>query len=444
MTETIARFVTETRFEDLPPKTVKKAKMAFLDWLGVTLGGSLDPSSLLLKDTLSEFTGQPQATIVGHGDRTDIFSAALLNGYFSHVLDFDDIHLGLIGHPSVPVFPAILAASEFKGASGKAFICAFVVGVDVECRLGEAVNPEHYERGWHSTATLGNFGAASGAAKIMGLDAPSVTHALGMAGTQAAGVRQVFGTMCKPFHAGKAAANGLLSAVLAGRGFTSSGDIIGGEKGFTSVLSDRYDPGAITDMLGREWKTDQIIFKRHASCYRTHAAIECALSLRNTLDSKLDRIRSILCKVSPLAWDMADVLTPENAMEAKFSQPFSAAVALTTGKATKAEFTDEYVRNRDIIALIEKTTIDVTDRLTSTEAIVEIVLDDGNVLSEQIDTEKLDIPEATVTSGLETKFLGLLPPGLTHQKAEGLIKAIMGLENASDIRDVAQLFPRVP
>ena len=415
--------------------------MALLDWLGVAIAGSLDPSSLLLKNALSEFFGQKQATIVGFGEQADIFSAALLNGYFSHVLDYDDIHLGMIGHPSVPVIPAILAASEFKRVGGIAFISAFVVGVEIECRIGEAVNPEHYDRGWHSTATLGHFGAAGGAAKIMGLETSPIVNTLGIAGTQAAGVRQVFGTMCKPFHAGKAASNGLLAAVLAGQGFTGSGDIIGGEKGFTSVLSDKYNPGAIIDSLGRDWNADQIIFKQHASCYRTHAVIECAISLRNRLKSKPNGIRSIHCKIPPLAWDMAGILSPSNPLEAKFSQPFCVAVALVTGKATKIEFTDEYLRDQEITALIQKTTVAISHRLESTAAALEIVLDDGTALSEQLDTEKLDIPEEKISSDLKEKFLSLMPPAATQKQTEYLVNAVMNLDDISDIRDVVRLIP---
>jgi 2-methylcitrate dehydratase PrpD len=415
-----------------------------LDWLGVTLAGSTDPSSLLLKDTVSEFAGKKQATVVGHHDRTDVFSAALLNGYFSHVLDYDDIHLEMIGHPSVPVFPAILAASELRGADGKSFICAYAVGVEAECRIGEAVNPEHYDRGWHSTATLGHFGAAAGAAKILGLDKPSITNALGVAGTQASGLRQVFGTMCKPFHGGKAAADGLFAAVLAERGFTSSGDMIGGEKGFAAVLSDTYNPDGIFGIPGGRWHVDDIIFKRHASCYRTHAVIECALALRNRLDAGPDniaKIELIRCTVHPLAWDMAGILKPENILEAKFCQPFCTAIALVTGKATKAEFVDDYILNEDIVRLIDKTTVEISNRLTTTEANVEIVLENGAILSEQIDTETIEIPEADIASDLEAKFFSLLPPNITRQKAEHLFDTIMNLEEVSDIRKVVRLLP---
>lgn len=440
-TEILARFVQETRFENLPAKTIAKAKMAFLDWLGVTIAGAADPSSILLKNTVSDFTGKKQATIVGHEDRADIFSAALLNGYFSHVLDYDDIHLGMIGHPSVPVFPAILAASEFRGADGKAFICAYAIGVETECRVGEAVNPEHYDRGWHSTATLGHFGAAAGAAKIFGLDKPSITNALGISGTQASGLRQVFGTMCKPFHGGKAAANGLFATVLAERGFTSSGAMIGGQKGFTSVLSGTYNPDAISGLPGGRWHVDDIIFKRHASCYRTHAAIECALALRKRMDAEPDEISSIRCTVHPLAWDMAGILKPENALEAKFCQPFCIAIALVAGKATKTEFVDESVLSPDIIGLIEKTTVEISDRLTTTEANVEVVFDNGAILSEQIDTETIDIPEADIASGLEEKFFSLMPKDATRRKTERLIETIMNLEDVSDIRQVVGSLP---
>lgn len=444
MTEMIARFVRETRFEDLPSQTIANAKTAFLDWLGVTVGGSLHPASLLLRNTLFEFRGPAQATIVGHGEQTDVLTAALLNGYFSHVLDYDDVHLGLIGHPSAPVFPAVLALSEWKDVGGKDFICAFVLGVEVECRLGEAVNPNHYNRGWHSTSTLGHFGAAVGASKILGLDTTSVVHALGTAGTQAAGLRQVFGTMCKALHPGKAATNGLLAAILAEKGFTSSEAIIDGQKGFTSVLSDEYDPNALVHNLGQDWKVDQIIFKRHASCYRTHAVIECTLALRKRLGDGIDRIRSIHCKVPPLAWDVAGILMPENALEAKFSQPFCMAVALLTGQAVEAQFTRENVQNHLVKKLIEQTTVEVLPHLRSTEAAVEVILQDGTTVHEQVDTENMYPPEEGIPSELISKFRGLMPDSAAGEEVDTLIESIVALEGARDMGRVAGLIPCNP
>jgi 2-methylcitrate dehydratase PrpD len=195
LTFAVADFLGGIRYQDLPARTVEQAKLALLDWLGVTLAGSQEASSVLFRETLAEFAGPAQADILGQGVKVDIFSAALANGFASHVLDYDDIHLGMIGHPSVPVFPALIALGQWKKVSGRDLIRAFVAGVELESRVGAAVNPEHYDRGWHSTATLGYLGAAAGAAALLQLNTGAMVHALGTAATQASGLRQVFGTM---------------------------------------------------------------------------------------------------------------------------------------------------------------------------------------------------------------------------------------------------------
>ena len=440
-TETLAHFIRETRFEDLPSKTVTKAKMAFLDWLGVALGGALDPSSLLLFDTMAEFSGPDQASVVGHNSLTDIFSAAMLNGYFSHVLDYDDMHLGMIGHPSAPVLPALFALGQWRHLSGRDLLCSFTVGVEVECRIAEAVNPEHYDRGWHSTATLGHFGAVSGAGKLLKLESNALLNALGIAGTQAAGLRQVFGTMSKPFHPGKAAANGLFAAILADRGFTGSQDILEGPRGFCSVMSDKYDAHALTEGLGQTWQTDYIIFKRHASCYRTHAVIECGLALREKVRPYQKHITAINCQVPPLAWDMAGILSPKNPMEGKFSQPFCAAIALVEGQAAERVFTLEKIEDPLITELVEKTSVQVVPSLTTTEAVVEFILDDGRSFREQIDTETLVLSPDKIESDLIKKFESLVSGFERKQDVEALIETVLALDKMEDLNALVQLLP---
>ena len=179
ITRKIAEFICQTEFEHLPPESLAKAKLAFLDWLGVSLAGSRDPASLIIHKTLMDFGGEPQAILIGHNQRTDILSAALLNGCFGHALDFDDSHIEMIGHPSAPIFPAVLALAEWKKISAPDFITAYILGVELACRLARAINPEHYLHGWHATATCGVFGSAAASAKLLKLDSSAMVNTLG-------------------------------------------------------------------------------------------------------------------------------------------------------------------------------------------------------------------------------------------------------------------------
>lgn len=438
ITQKLAQFVTQTKLENLPKQTVHKAKLAFLDWFGVTVAGSKENSALTFEKALAEFSGPPQATIIGQDRRSDIFSAALLNGYFSHVMDYDDIHLEMIGHPSVPVFPALLSLAEWQGFSGKDFICAFVMGVEVACRVGRAVNPEHYDRGWHSTATLGHLGAAAGSAKLFKLKCDDLVNALGIAGTQAGGLRQVFGTMSKPFHPGRAASNGLLAAVLAKRGVNSSQDIIGGVNGFCAVLSDKYDADVITKNLGEEWAVDQIIFKKHASCYRTHAVIECILKLREAVLHETENIKAIHCMIPPLALEMAGIMSPRTPMEGKFSQPFCAAVALLEGEATDRSFSMNNIRHPIITELVGKTLVQVLPTLTSTEAEVNVILQDGTSYRERINTETMTLTLDQIQTRVIHKFCSLIDKYTKNSDVDGLVDNFLNLGKYENLREFTQ------
>jgi len=349
--------------------------------------------------------------------------------------------MGWIGHPSITVFPAITALSEWRKIRGRDFLTAFVVGVEVESRIGAAVMPTHYDRGWHSTATIGHFGAAAAAASVLGLDTKAIVNALGTAGTQAAGLRQMFGTMCKPLHAGKVAVGGLMAAVLAGREFTSSSDIIGGSGGFASVFSDDYEPAKLIDKLGETWEVDSIVFKRHASCYSTHALIECALTLSERVRPVLSQVNSIRCKVAPLAKNIANIGQPQTGLEGKFSQPFCAAVALTKGKVTEEHFGDEMVSDPVIRELVGKTSVVASSALPYGKAVIEVVLNDGRSLDGQIDAIELGLPPKLLQSSLSEKFIGLATRGAPDERIDALIDRVMKMDLTEDVGRVIELLP---
>src|SRR5262245_7697231 len=253
-TARVADFVAKSRWEDCPEAAVTAARRAILDCLGVMLAGSAEPSARIVQSIAAAEGGAPLCTVIGTGRRSGAVWASLCNGTAAHALDFDDTNFVLLGHPSAPVLAASLAAAELALADGQALLHAFLLGFEVETTLAAVINPAHYERGWHATATLGTLGAAAAAARLLGLDTAQIAAALAVAASQSSGLKENFGTMTKPFHAGHAARSGVLSALLAREGWTASPTALEGPQGFFHVLgAGSRDMNAI-ETLGAPWK----------------------------------------------------------------------------------------------------------------------------------------------------------------------------------------------
>src|SRR3954462_339132 len=225
LTRTLAAQASAVTYDALPEPVRAWARQCVLDYYGVALAGADDPLAKILLDELAEAGGAAQAGLIGHAARLPALSAALVNGAIGHALDYDDVNLAMPGHPSVAILPGLLALAEQRRSSGRDVIAAFVAGYETACRIGSAMAPGHYDLGFHATGTVGCLGAAAACARPLGLDAEATAQALGIAGTQAAGLKSQFGTMCKPFHAGKASHNGLLAARLTARGLSSRPDM---------------------------------------------------------------------------------------------------------------------------------------------------------------------------------------------------------------------------
>ena len=283
-TSTIAEFVAKSRWEDCPAEAVDAARRAILDCLGVMLAGSVEPAARIVTEIARSEGGAPLATVVGTSLRTGTVWAALANGTAAHALDFDDTNFAMMGHPSAPVLSAALAAGELALCDGRSLVHAFLLGFEVETTLAEVINPPHYEKGFHATGTLGTMGAAAAAARLLGLDAAQTRTALAIAASQASGLKENFGTMTKPFHAGHAARSGVLSALLARDGFTASEQALEGPQGYFAVLgAGKRDEGAL-ETLGAPWKILKtgVAVKPYPSCACTHSIIDSALELRRT------------------------------------------------------------------------------------------------------------------------------------------------------------------
>jgi len=261
LTRKLAQFVCDTQFKDIPDSAASKARECFLDWQGVALAGTIDPAAAIMMRYVREAGGHPEASVIGSNLKTDMANAAMANGLIGHALDFDDYHDETVIHASAACVPAILAVAEKYNKSGQDFLTAMVLGIDVCIRVGLGLGDYHYQRGWHTTATAGTFGATAGAAKLLGLDVDGLVNAFGICGTQAGGLRQVFGTMCKPFHAGKVSREGILSASLARLGFTGPKTMIEGELGLFDVLTEKPDETVVLDRLGQEYYINHLSIK---------------------------------------------------------------------------------------------------------------------------------------------------------------------------------------
>jgi 2-methylcitrate dehydratase PrpD len=362
LTAVIWRRCAELSYEQLPADVIMVAKQCLIDWLGVTMAGYQEPVAQIIRAEMAAQGGNPQAAVVGGPARMSAYQAAVVNGTTAHALDYDDVLESMLGHPSAPIYAAVLALAEAGQRSGRECLTAFVAGVEAASALGRLTSPSHYQRGFHTTGTIGSVGAAAACARLLGLDGAAGRTALGIGATQAAGLKAVFGTMSKPFHAGKAAGNGVLAASLAQRGMSSSPQIIEAYRGFAPTMSDGPYEAAL-DGWASAFDIRDILFKYHASCYHTHSAIEGMLSLRGGgLDPA--SVEHIELRVTPTLLGTCAIPEPATGLEGKFSLRFAAALALADGEASERCFTDAMVARPDLIALRDRVELIVDDTLT--------------------------------------------------------------------------------
>lgn len=442
VTRRLARYVTESRWADIPGAARREALRSFLNWVGCTVGGCRHETVDRALAALADFSGRPQAGVLGRSERLDILHAALINGISSHVFDFDDTHLKTIIHPSGPVASAILALTERRPVSGEEFLHAFILGVEVECRIGNAVYPAHYDIGWHITGTAGVFGAAAAAGKLLNLSAQQMTWALGIAATQSSGLREMFGTMCKPFHPGRAAQNGLASALLAAKNFTSSERAIEAPRGFAHVLSSARDLDEITKRLGETFEITLNTYKPFACGIVIHPVIDGCIQLRNEHDLKPAAIENVAVRVHPLVLELTGKQTPQTGLEGKFSVYHSAAVAIIDGAAGERQYGDDRVRDPAVVALRDNVTATADTTIREDEARITVALKDGRRLHKHVPHAIGSLERPMSDTDLETKFRGLasgILPGAQVDKLMGLCRSLATLDDAGEVARAATL-----
>ena len=431
-TRRVARFVSQTRSRDIPEYVYEHAKVALLDWYGVTIAGKDDPLVSKLIRLADLQGGYEQATILGHGIRKTACQAALINGAASHALDYDDTLVSFLGHPSVTLFPSLLALAEWKGRRGLDLLAAYLVGIQVGAAVGTCAGLSHYMAGWHATSTIGHLASAAACAHLPGLGELQTIHALGIAATQACGLKRVFGTMCKPFHAGRASQTGLTAALLAADGFDAPEDTLEGPQGFFEVLkADKNEQ--ILDTLGQTWEIENLSQKYHASCHFTHSPIEAACKVVHAEKISLGEIRSIRVKTSQTALSAAHQMSPVTGLAGKFSIPYCVANVILRGNTGMQAFTDAKVNDPEIQTLMRKISTVLDEGQAGLGATVEVETTEG-----RIHTGSSDILQEVVELGLkrekiQTKFEDLCLPVMGKRRMEEVRGAIFSLERLEDL-----------
>ncbi len=439
VTEDLARYVVETPSDRIPESIIHEGKRCLINFVAVALYASRDPSLDILVDVFDLEGGSANASVLGSGVRTGLQNAALANGYLGHLEDYDDTHFPTVIHPSSPTLPAALALGEQLESTGREVLASSVLGMELCCRIGMAVHPYHYDEGWHITGTCGVFGAAIAAGKLLGLDLVQMTNALGIAGTQAAGVREVFGSMTKPFHPGRSAQSGVLAALLAQRGFTSTDAILEGRRGFAAVMSEGSHLERVTDELGERWELTMNGLKPYACGVVNHPLIDAMVALRDNPAISPDAVASVQARVHPLVLELVDRPNPRVGLEGKFSYQHSMAVGLLDGAAFPAQYTDARVADPQVARLRDCIQATIDESMEEDAAEVAITLQDGQAFTQRVE-HATGAPDNPVTDRqLDEKLRALAGDVMPPPEVEQLLAALWALDEADDVNRVVGL-----
>jgi 2-methylcitrate dehydratase PrpD len=437
-TRTLASFICGSRWRDIPAAIRHEGKRALLNWLGCALGGCRDDSVACALAALGEFSGPRHATLIGRSEKLDALNAALINAIASNILDFDDTHLRTVIHPTVPAASAILALAEARPVTGAQFLHAFILGVEAECRIGNAISPGHYDAGWHITTTCGVFGAAAAAGKLLQLNAQQMNWALGIAATQSSGLSVMLGSMSKSLNMGHAAKNGLMAALLAERDFTSSERGIEAPRGFAHVLAQNPQLSEITQGLGTSWELSGNAYKPFPCGIVLHPVIDGCMQLRHAHSIEPQQIERIDLQVNPLVMVLTGRKAPMTGLEGKLSVYHAAAAALVHGAAGVQQFTDACVNEPAVLALREKVVPHADTALDKVAARVSITLKDRRTLEKHVPHAIGTLERPMSDTDLEHKFKALANDAFGDCRAWDVIELVWSLERINDAASLAR------
>jgi 2-methylcitrate dehydratase PrpD len=448
LTQEVAGYVAKTRFDAIPSEVVSLARGFILDGLGVALAGSTDECARIVQAHIRQLGGREEAVVLGTSLSAPVAKAALANGVAGHAMDYDDTQLstskeavyGLLTHPTTPVLAAALAVGKKADISGKELLLAYILGVEVECRIADAINPRHYQAGFHSTATIGGLGAAMAVGKILKLKEEPLARALGIAASMASGLRENFGTMTKPLHAGRAAESGVTAALLAQAGFTAATNVLEARRGFYNAMAGGYDESKISGKLGRPYfmKEPGISIKPYPSGSLSHPAQDLILDLVRENDLHAENIESIDVGTNSNVPNALIYPMPQTALEGKFSIPFCMAIGVLERKAGIAQFTDRKVRDRKVVALMKRIRLYVDDELEplgfdQVRSRIRITLRNGSTIEGRYDVARGHPEKPMSWAELTEKFRDCAALALPRKNAEDAIGLVSRLEQAKSL-----------
>jgi 2-methylcitrate dehydratase PrpD len=451
ITQEVANFIAKARYSDLPVQAVTLARGFILDGLGVALAGATDECARIVQAQIRQMSGKPEASILGTGLRAPAAKAALANGVAGHAMDYDDTQLstskqavyGLLTHPTTPVLAAVLATAEKEKIDGKEFVLAYMLGVEVECRIADAIHPRHYQEGFHSTATMGGLGAAMAVGKLLRLNEAKLIQTLGIAASMASGLRENFGTMTKPLHAGRAAENGVTAALLAQAGFTSATNILEARRGFYNAMAGGYDETKISGRLGQPFFMIEpgISIKPYPSGSLSHPAQDLILDLVKQHDLGADDIERIEVGTNSNVPNALIYPMPKTALEGKFSIPFCMAIAVIERRAGIAQFQDRKVRTKRVVEMMKRVMLYVDEELEAlgydqVRSRVRIRMKNGSEIEGRYDVARGHPQKPMSWAELSDKFrdcAALVLPRKSVEDAIGMVSRIEQLKSLAPL-----------
>jgi 2-methylcitrate dehydratase PrpD len=451
LTQEVASYVARTRYRNIPANVIRLAQNFIIDGLGVALAGQTEEGTRIVLNFARRFGGREEVPVLGTACKLPLPQAALVNGVSAHAMDYDDTQLstskdavyGLLTHPTTPVLSAALALGAKEKISGAELLLAYIIGVEVECRIADAINPRHYQSGFHSTATMGGLGAAMAAGKILGLKEEALLRALGIAASMAAGLRENFGTMTKPLHAGRAAESGVTAAMLAQAGQTAATNILEARRGFFNAMAGGFDESKISGRLGKPYFMQEpgISIKPYPSGSLSHPAQDLILDLVKEHDLHGYDIETIEVGTNSNVPNALIYPMPKTALEGKFSIPFCMAIGVLERKAGIAQFVDKKVRERKVIELMKRVTLYVDDEMESlgyeqVRSKIRIKLKNGKIIEGRADVARGHPQKPMSWAELSEKFRDCAALVLPRENAEAVIQLVGRLP---ELRSLAPL-----
>jgi 2-methylcitrate dehydratase PrpD len=441
-TRILATYLVDSDYDRLPADIVAEARRAVVNYVGCALGGCREPAVDTAIETFAPFFGPPTAGIVGRPERMDPLHAALMNGISSHVHDYDDTTPGNYSHPTSPVASALFAYASANRVSGRDFMHAFILGFEAESRVANAVYPAHYDVGWHMTGTAGVFGAATAIGRLLGLNVQQMVWAIGLAATQAAGLREMFGSMGKAFHPGRSAQNGYGAALLAAKGFTAGERGIEGPRGFAAVTASQYDLTKITRGLGVDFDLRVNTYKPFPCGIVNHPTIDGCIQLHEAHRLATGSVKSVRLRVAPLVLDLCNQQNISRGLQGKFSVYHGAAVGLVRGKAGLGEYSDATVNDPEVRRVRERTTATGDDSLTEDQARIEVDLADGRTISTFVAESLGNLKRPMSNDQLDAKFRDQAQDVLPATATESLLQQCWSIDSLDDVGAISGLGAR--